>query len=69
MVLDSVLAGEAHGTHAAAVKRIKQRLALVRRIAESAIAAGADDGGVGGFRIGWHGLHTPVCMLLMMPGG
>ena len=69
LVMDSVLAAEAHGTHAAAVKRIEQCLALIRRIAESAVAAGADDGGVCGFGIGWHRLHTPVCMLVMMPGG
>lgn len=67
LILDSVLAGEAHCTDAAAVKRIEQRLTLGRGIAESAIATGADDRGVGGDKIGWHRLHTPIGMLFMMP--
>ena len=39
-----MLAGERHGTQTTAVKRCTQFAALVWSVAESYIAAGADDG-------------------------
>lgn len=59
-----MLAGETHGAHAAACE--EQFLSLGEGIAEAAVAAGANDGGMirGGFR--WCRLHTRVCMLLML---
>ncbi len=48
LIADTVAAGESHGTQAAAVVGVKQFLALGRRKAQPAVAAGANDGGVGG---------------------
>jgi len=45
---DAVTAGERHGAQAAAVVGVKQFLALGWCEAQPAVAAGADDGGVGG---------------------
>ena len=46
--MDAMLAGEAHGAQAAAVKGVEQVLTLGWRIAKTTITAGADDGGLGG---------------------
>ncbi len=48
LIADTVSAGERHGGQAAAVVGVKQFLALGWREAQPAVAAGADDGGVGG---------------------
>ena len=62
--MNTMLAGEAHGTQAAAVKGVEQVLALGWQVAETTITAGADDGGLRG-KVGRHRLHTGVCMQLM----
>ena len=48
LIADAVAAGESHGTQAAAVEGVQQLLVLGRGEAKPAVAAGADDGGVGG---------------------
>ena len=69
LIADAVTAGESHGAQAAAVEGVQQLLALGRREAQPTVAAGADDGGVGGGGLGWCGLHTRLCMLPMPPPG
>jgi len=46
LVVDAMLAAETHGAHAAASEGVQQFLAPGLRIAEAAVAAGADDRGV-----------------------
>jgi len=48
LIADTSAAGERHGAQAAAAVGVKQFLALGRRKAQPAVAAGANDGGVGG---------------------
>ena len=55
LIADAVTAGESHGAQAAAVEGVQQLLALGRREAQPTVAAGADDGGVGGGGFGWGG--------------
>ena len=69
LIADAVAAGESHGAQAAAVEGVQQHLARGRREALPAVAAGADDGGVGGGGFGWCGLHTRLCMLPTPPPG
>lgn len=52
LIADAVTAGESHGAQAAALVGVKQFLALGWREAQPAVAAGADDGGVGGSGLG-----------------
>ena len=47
LVIDTMVAAEIHGAHATAGEGVQLFLALSRRIAQAAVDAGADDGGVG----------------------
>ena len=69
LVLNAVQTREAQRAHATAVEGFKQRLTLFWSVSQAAVAAGANDGGVRGWVISGHRLHTRVCMLLMMRGG
>ena len=64
--MDAMLATEAHGTQAAVVKGVQQLLALAGRVAEATVAAGADNGRVGGGEFRWCRLHTRLCMQFML---
>ena len=68
LIKDAVVLGECQGALAAAVEGVQQGLALPRRVAEPAVAAGANDRSVRGLGELCQ-LHIQVGMLVMRPDG